>query len=65
MTEKIVPKIRNAGNKTRPALSRGVGRKGDVRGVEVVRGEVSITISFSGAALAVRRVVTISLSGAK
>jgi hypothetical protein len=47
--EKIVPKIRNAGNKTSPALSRGVGRKGDVRGVEVVRGEVSITMSPNSA----------------
>jgi hypothetical protein len=49
-----------AGNTTRPALSRGVGRKGDVRGVEVVRVVESIAVIFSsGAAFAARRVVTI------
>lgn len=55
--EKIVPKTSIAGKTTRPALSRGVGRNGEVRGVEVV---LSITVMFSsGAAFPARRVVTI------
>lgn len=56
----MVPKIKRAGNITSPALSRGVGRKGDERGVEVDLEGESITVSFaSAAALAARRVVTI------
>ena len=58
MIEKIVPKTSIAGKTTKPALSRGVGRNGEVRGVEVVRDSITVMFS-SGAAFAARRVVTI------
>lgn len=60
MMENIVPKISMAGKMTSPALSRGVGRKGEMRGVVVVRGVESMAaISSSGAAFAARRLVAI------
>lgn len=58
--EKIVPNTRMTGNNARLILSKGVGRKGDVRGVEVevLVGSMAMLLEES-AALAARRVVTI------
>jgi hypothetical protein len=58
--EKMVPNTRTTGNNNRPTLSKGVGRKGDVRGVdvEVLAGSMVMSLEES-AALAARRVVTI------
>lgn len=60
--EMTVPKTRTAGNTARTRRSRRVGRKGDVRrvDVEVVASRGAMVSSFSeDASLAARRVVTI------
>lgn len=58
--EKIVPNTRMTGNNARVIVSKRVGRKGDVRGVEVevLAGSIAMLLEES-AALAARRVVTI------
>lgn len=60
MDEKMVPKSRMAGNAARQILSRDVGRKGEVRRIEVeVLGGDMLISSKDEFAFAARRVVTI------